>query len=72
VLTNRQDLCAYYRQHSQNVQSRYACSFEKKDDLIRANSKGVILPNNKDACEVRPLTVLLLIVSFSRLFVAEI
>ena len=67
MLTNRQDLCAYYRQNSQNVQSRYACTFEKKDELIKANSKGVILPNNKEACEVRPLAALLLIVSLSTL-----
>ena len=65
MLTNRQDLCAYYRQNSQNVQSRYACTFEKKEDLIQANTKGVILPNSKEACEVRPLTAVLLIVSLS-------
>ncbi|CAM2699620.1 unnamed protein product [Rotaria socialis] len=51
ILTNRQDLCSYYRQNSQNVQSRFACSFTIKANLIQANKLGIILPNNKEACE---------------------
>ncbi|CAF2921691.1 unnamed protein product [Rotaria sp. Silwood2] len=51
ILTNRQDLCSYYRQNSQNVQSRFACTFATKADLIKANDLKIILPNNKEACE---------------------
>ncbi|CAF3985134.1 unnamed protein product [Rotaria magnacalcarata] len=51
ILTNRQDLCSYYRQNSQNVQSRFACSFTIKANLIEANNLKIILPNNKEACE---------------------
>lgn len=52
MLTNRRDLCSYYQQNSQNIQSRYACTFNSKTDLIKANQSGVILPNTKEACEV--------------------
>ncbi|CAF1222132.1 unnamed protein product [Adineta steineri] len=51
ILTNRQDLCSYYRQNSQNIQSRFACTFASKDILIAANNLGIIIPNNKEQCE---------------------
>lgn len=50
ILTNRQDLCSYYRQNSQNVQSRAACTLSKPEDIITAINNKVILPNNKDDC----------------------
>jgi hypothetical protein len=50
ILTNRQDLCSYYRQNSQNVQSRSACTFAVKTDLMNAYTNGIILPNDQAAC----------------------
>ncbi|CAF0997043.1 unnamed protein product [Didymodactylos carnosus] len=50
VLTNRQDLCSYYRQKSQNVQSRFACTLTK-EQLLQIANKSVILPNTKEECE---------------------
>jgi hypothetical protein len=50
-LTNRQDLCPYYQNNSQNVQPRYACTYTNKNDLINANSIGIILPNDQAACQ---------------------
>jgi hypothetical protein len=51
ILTNRQDLCSYYQQNSQNVQPRFACTFNNKNDLINANGIGIILPNDQAACQ---------------------
>ncbi len=53
VLTNRQDLCSYYRENSQNVKSRFACSFDSQTVLVQANNLGIILPNNQEACAVK-------------------
>lgn len=52
ILTNREDLCNYYRSNSENVQGRSACTFDNKRDLIAANDLGVILPITKEACDV--------------------
>ncbi|UJR30759.1 hypothetical protein I4U23_018279 [Adineta vaga] len=51
ILTNRQDLCSYYRQNSQNVQSRFACTFENKDDLIKADKLKIVIPITKEQCQ---------------------
>ncbi|CAF1149931.1 unnamed protein product [Adineta ricciae] len=51
ILTNRQDLCSYYRENSQNVQSRFACTFENKDDLIQADKLKIIIPITREQCQ---------------------
>ena len=52
ILTNRQDLCSYYRENSQNVQSRGACTITNQEQLITAVNSIVILPNNRADCLV--------------------
>jgi len=51
ILTNREDLCPYFRSNSENVRSRFACTFDKKDDLIRLNGTGRNLPLTQTECE---------------------